>query len=177
VNAKPSGRLLAFNIRATRVGYVLFDGPKRLLDWGTRSLPTGEKNREARQMRIASLVALTTPSEIVICKARRKRDVNAIDASKIVALVRREAALSAIPCAFVGPKGVQRVFLAFGAANKYEMAALAAGLYPEVLWKLPPNRKRWQTEPRVMLVFDSLTVGLAYWLQHGHQIRGPRPTD
>jgi len=174
VSTKSSCRLLAFNIRATRVGYVLFDGPERLLDWGTRSLPTGERNREARRMRIASLVALTMPSEIAICKARRKRDVNAADASITVALVRREAALGAIPCAFVGPECVQRTFLAFGAANKYEMAAAAAGVYPEILWKLPSNRKRWQTEPHVMPVFDALTVGLAYWRQQG-QIPGSSP--
>jgi hypothetical protein len=158
-------RLLALNIRATRIGYVLFEGPERLLDWGTRTIPRGNG-----LTRVASLIALTSPSEIVICQARRKRDVDARDAFRIAALVRREAALRSIPFTFAGVKDLQEVLLALRAANKYEMAAVAARTYPEILWKLPPSRKRWQTEPRVMLVFDALVSGLAYWRKHNPQV-------
>lgn len=160
-------RLLALNVRASRIGYVLFDGPDRLLDWGTRAIPAGER-REIGRMRVASLLLLTSPSEIVISRARRKRDVDSRDALGIAALVRREAFLRFIPVASAGSRAVERRLPSVRAANKYEMAAAAARSYPEIFWKLPSGRKRWQTEPRVMLVFDALTAGLAFWRQHGN---------
>ncbi|HTV55286.1 MAG TPA: hypothetical protein VMI06_10250 [Terriglobia bacterium] len=135
-------------------------------------MPSRQAKREDGQRRIVSLVALTMPSEIAISRARGKRGVNPGGMLRTSTLVRRQAALGAIPCEFVGPKGIARLFQVLSVSNKYEMAAAAADIYQEILWKLPPGRKRWQTEPRAMLVFDALAAGLAYWHQQGHPIPG-----
>ncbi|MFP5227867.1 MAG: hypothetical protein ACLGXA_09565 [Acidobacteriota bacterium] len=48
---------------------------------------------------------------------------------------------------------MRAAFQAFGAVNKYERAAAAlTGIFPELLWKLPPNREKWQSDARAMLV-------------------------
>jgi hypothetical protein len=165
-------RLLALNVRAGRVGYAVFEGPKCLLDWGTRAIPSDrlQKMRDKRSL-ITSLIGSCDPSVIAVYQARRKGDVDSRRMQMIIKLVAMEASSRSIPVVSTHAAEIRNAFRMFRATNKYEMAAAAAGVYPEIFWKLPPSRKQWESEPRAMLVFDAIAAGFTYWQQHGCQMQ------
>ena len=161
-------RILALNERAGFLGYVVFEGPKQLLDWGTRALPSSQSPRsESRRERIAALFAKSSPEVVVVLQARGKQDVSSRRMQSTTQLVMIEASARATPLTFMDRREVRAAFCIFGASNKYKRAAVLARIFPELLWKLPPTRMKWQSEPRAMLVFDALAAGFAYWQVHG----------
>jgi hypothetical protein len=36
-------------------------------------------------------------------------------------------------------------------------------MFPELLWKLPPKRRIWESEHPIMAMFDAVALGFAYW--------------
>src|ERR1700722_6126314 len=64
-------RILALEIRFSKFGFVVFDGPTKLLDWKVRSYAGRSALRRAiLEKRIHSLLDLYTPSTVVM----RRRD-------------------------------------------------------------------------------------------------------
>jgi hypothetical protein len=165
-------RLLALNVRAGRVGYAVFEGPKCLLDWGTRAISSDRLRKMSnKRSGITSLIDSCDPSVVAVCRARRKGDVDSRRMQMIIRFVTKEASLQSIPVASIHAEEIRNAFCIFRATNKYEMAAAAAGVYPELFWKLPPSRRQWESEPRAMLVFDAIAAGFTYWQQHGCQMQ------
>ena len=163
-------RVLALNERAGFLGYAVFEGPKQLLDWGTRALPAVQSTRsESRRERIASLFVTSSAQAVVVHRARYKRDVNSRRLQSTTRIIVIEASTRSIPLTFVDRREVRDAFGIFDAANKYQRAAALVGIFPELVWKLPPTRKKWQSEPRAMLVFDAIAAGFSYWQKVGCQ--------
>ena len=44
---------------------------------------------------------------------------------------------------------------------------MVARMFPELLWKLPPKRKIWESEHPIMTMFDAIAMGFAYWQRDG----------
>src|SRR5882762_11403616 len=61
-------RILSLDLRARRFGYVVFEGPHALLDWGTRTHAEGE--RSLLEHRLNSLRSMFAPSTILVRKTR-----------------------------------------------------------------------------------------------------------
>src|SRR5690242_21703667 len=57
-------RVIALDLRASRFGYVIFDGPSKLLDWGTRTYAKGDRSTLERCL--DDLRSMFTPSTILI---------------------------------------------------------------------------------------------------------------
>ena len=75
------------------------------------------------------------------------------------------AATYQIPVHFLRRKDVHETFHALHGRTKDEIAAVLAGIFPELLVRLPPQRKAWQSERHAMIVFDAIATGFAYWQQ------------
>jgi hypothetical protein len=68
-----------------------------------------------------------------------------------------------IPMHVLGRDEIESTFCRFQARTKEEIAWAIVGIFPELLVRLPPKRKKWQPEPHRMIIFDAIATGFAYW--------------
>lgn len=166
-------RLLSLNVRASRLGYAVFEGPRRLLDWGTRSDVSGSRKRPRDgRHRVAVLFEGCDPSVVVLNPVLGVQEANCRKIQETVGFIRTEALRRSIPVQPIHASEVRRALRIFNAHNKSEAAAAIAGIFPELFWRLPPRRRQWETEPRAMMIFDAIAAGFAYWKTFGCGIPG-----
>jgi len=154
-------RVVALDIRSRSFGFVVFEGPNRMLDWGIRSFrsganavktPAGEKFR--------ALLDEFTPSAVVI----RERTTRSARKPKLLTIIERQARSRRIPLRFISRGDVNRAFVGFE-SNKYEVASALARQFPDLASRLPPKRKVWQSEDYRMGIFDAAALGVAYFVR------------
>jgi hypothetical protein len=157
-------RYLVLEFRSKKVGFVVFEGPARLLDWGVRSYPSRRaRRRMTLDKKICFLLDLYAPSVVVIprkdnsSRKTRKTILSALQG------VRTQARRQSITLQSLDKREVLRFFAEHGCATKHQIAAFVAKLFEELSWKLPPKRKAWQSEAQIMLVFDAAATGIAYF--------------
>lgn len=166
-------RILALTIRASRLGFVVFAGPKQILDWGTYSIPRSGRSAARSLRRILSLLTSFTPSVIVVKMSRRKRDVNARFANWLFRFIVRQAKLRSILVVPINETTIKVAFRLLSGNSKYDRARVVVSVFPELAWKMPLERKPWESEPRAMMVFDAAMIGFVYWQEHGSQSIAP----
>jgi hypothetical protein len=103
--------LLALEVRASRIGFAVFEGPTRLLDWGVRSFETGNKTlKSSAADRIATLLAFHRPFAIVL----RSRTYNSASQRRVFATIagsiRAEAKRYSSKLIVLAPRQVQSCF-------------------------------------------------------------------
>lgn len=131
---------------------------KSLKAWSARLL------RSARK-RVAALLEAFSPSAIVIKKERWDRAENSAHIRSLVAVMVDVSAVHSVPICLVGDDDVRNTFRNLGCETRDEIAAVLSRIFPELLWKLPPKRRPWQSEHPRMAMFDAVALGFAYW-QH-----------
>jgi hypothetical protein len=157
-------RLLALEIRASRLGFAVLEGSTRLLDWGVRSF--GEQNERPRSAvsdRIATLLAFHKPAVVVV----RARKYHFATQNKrflgIVAAIRTETTRSSSKLFVLTARQVRTHFDSNRQVTKHDIATSLAKQFEELSWKLPGRRKVYQSEAPAMLVFDALANGVAFF--------------
>lgn len=171
---KHDPRILAIDLRPQQFGYAVFEGPKQLLDWGVAYYrPGGEVGAAVAACRVAELVRMFPPSAILVRKVRGEVARNSFGVQPILKAIRLKASARSIPVHLIARKEVREVFRAFRAKTKYEIACRLAVMYPELLWKLPPQRKFYESEHPTMTIFDAAALGVMYWQSNGTV--GPPP--
>ena len=155
-NRYPDQRILAIDLRTRRFGYAVFESPLHLLDWGATSYPSDvqEGPKEARR-RFRKLLKLFDPSAVIL-RAMRGKDRSV---ALLFEAIQNEAFSRQVPIRIIKRLDNPTVFQ--GKGNDDTASALAER-YPELLWKLPPKRKAWESERHNMIVFCAITAGLAY---------------
>lgn len=167
-------RLLAIDLRPQQFGYAVFEGPKRLLDWGTAHYrPGGQQGAASARRSFVRLVRQFPPSVIAVKTRDRRQQRNSPGTALILQAIQSEASTRAIPIRFVSIRDVREAFRIFRAGNKYEAAAVLARIFPELTWNIQPVRKNYQGEHSIMTTFDAVALGFAYWRQYGTQIPPP----
>jgi|ERR1700722_6938604 len=149
-------RILAVEIRAARLGYAVFESPKRLLDFGA----AGFDSPEAARRRIVRLFRLSHPSLLVLRSASYQLK-KALVRKSVARIVCREARKLSIPVASVSNIALKRYFQVNSSRSKYDVAASLATRFPEIAWRLPERRKFYDPEPRAMIYFDAVVLGAA----------------
>lgn len=181
--AYPAERLVAFEVRPNRIGFVVFEGATRLLDWGVRIYGKQDGSAVLAGKKAASLLDLYSPSVLVI---RQRKDVSMQVAEKLRTIIRRisaEARLRSINFRKNTPTAIQRFFKQYGCATKHEIATTLAGWFEELSWKLPPKRRAWDSEHSSAVIFDAAAAAVAFiassegsaFLQH--RFDGPSPGE
>jgi hypothetical protein len=157
-------RILAIALRSRRFGFAVFEGPNRLLDWGMVFYPLNDgAQHAAASKRVASLLTLFTPSGVVVGRARQLNVRSDSGVRPILRSVRCEVSSRLIPVRLMKKTEVREVFRLFRAKSKHEIASLVVQMFPELLWKLPPKRRIWESEHPIMAMFDAVALGFAYW--------------
>ena len=156
--------LLALDVRAQRLGFVVFDGPSRLQGWGTRRYGgTGQRPRGTVATRINALLDFYTPPVVVIRKPRIHSPETSRHVGDVINAIRIEAKRRAADVHVVSATTVKKFFTQSGLASKDEIASTLAERFEEITWKLPKKRKKWQSERYNMLIFDAVATGVAFF--------------
>lgn len=164
----PDRRILAISLRSRRFGFAVFEGPNRLLDWGVVFYPLNDSARgAAASKRVVSLLTLFMPSMVIVGKARLLDDRNGSGTRTVLGSIRREASSRVIPVHVMEGAKLKEACRLFHAKSKHEIASALAQAFPEILWKLPPKRKIWESEHPRMVMFDAIALGFAYWQRYG----------
>ncbi|MGD0904705.1 MAG: hypothetical protein ABR924_17350 [Terracidiphilus sp.] len=163
-------RILAIALRSRRFAFAVFEGPDRLVDWGMVFYPLNSSTqRAAASKRVASLLTLFAPSEVVLGKARLLNTRKGSGVRPILRSIKHEALSRLIPVRFMKEIELKEVFGLFHVNSKHEVASMLAQVFPELLWKLPPKRRIWESERPRMALFDAIALGFAYWQRYGAQ--------
>ena len=147
-------RVIALDVRSRNFGFVVFEGPNEILDWGVRSFRSGANAVKApAATKLLSLLDEFTPSAVVI----RERTTRSAKKPKLLSIIERQVRNRRVPVRFITPRDVNRAFVGFE-TNKYEVASALAKQFPTLAPKLPPKRKCWQSEDYRMGIFDAAAV-------------------
>jgi len=63
---------------------------------------------------------------------------------------------------FVDPAVIHHFFSEHDAKTKYKMATALSEWFEELSWKLPPERRVWQSERYSMVIFDAVGTAMAF---------------
>lgn len=170
-------RLLALELRASKLGFTVLEIPATLLDWGVRSF--GEENEDLKSGvsdRIGILQAFYKPSAIVL----RLRQYHSVSQNErfmaAVTAIRSEARRTATKFVVLTAGQVTRHFAQRGKVTKHEIATTLARRFEELSWKLPRRRKVYESEAPAMLVFDALANGIAHLEREARSTGGTQQT-
>lgn len=163
-------RLLALELRASRLGFVALESATELLDWGVRSSLEKESAAVVSMLvdRVATLLAFYKPDLVVVRIRPYRTAVQKRRFHALVEAVRRAAVRSPAKLYTLTGAQVERYFAASGFITKHAIATHLANEFPELTWKLPPKRKPYQNEAPAMLVFDALANGVAFLSRQLH---------
>jgi len=156
--------ILALDVRHSRMGYALFVGSRRLLNWGVSTVPPRCCNRaEWIRPRIAELLRHGSPVCVVTRPRRLAKLPRNANGESILEAIRSVAEEHGVPMHVLGCDEIESTFCRFRARTKEEIACAIVGIFPELLVRLPLKRKKWQPEAHGMIVFDAIATGIAYW--------------
>lgn len=153
-------RALAVEPVPKGVGYVVLEGPTRLVDWGLAYTPRADSVRVLERLeRLEALLERFQPTELVLedpaapGARRRPRAVRLLTAAAQCAANRG-----------VGVRAIRwnhaRDALILG-GTKHEIALILSARYPELAPRVPPPRKPWMAEDARLSLFKALAMALA----------------
>ena len=151
-------RILGIDPMYRGFGYVVFEGPDLLIDWGVRRV-TGEKNL-ASISAFSQLIRRYRPDDFAI------EDVNAKSCDRgqrvrtLIVALEDHARESGLAVRRVSSAAVKKAFLAKSARNKHQIAQFIAAHFPELATYIPPERKPWMSESVNMAIFDAAAFAL-----------------
>jgi hypothetical protein len=146
-------RILALDIHPRSFGYVVMEGPDKLLDWGVRRSYRKTRNHPEVLVegRLRPLLKIWKPGAVVTrIGDRRNKDVQ-----PLFRHMKKEAGATS----FLPITGTRGFYLGLG---KYQRAVEMAMRFPEIGWKLPPKRKLGDSEHYSMSMFEALAIAVAY---------------
>lgn len=152
-------RTLALEIRLRRVGFAVFEGSDRLLDWGIRRWDADACPAVSVTNRVAPLLVLYSPAVVIL------KDLGHTNRSKrrtVIMAVKRKIGKLSIDVHMVRRDDVRQAFRQSGSENKYQIASTIAAMFPGLKRKLPQKRKPWQPERYNAVLFDAIALALAH---------------
>jgi len=168
MTGSPQKRVLAIDPTHRGFGYVIFEGPDFLIDWGVRHVE-GPKNK-ASIAAAAELITRYRPRIMVLedvtargCRRRRR-------VRELVDGLEQYGRGRGLTVRKVAQAKVKRTFLPLGIRNKDQMARFVAARFPELAGYLPPERKPWMSEDSRMAIFDAAAFALASFRLAGREL-------
>jgi hypothetical protein len=152
-------RIVAIDLRSSRFGFAVFEGPERLLDWGVKSFRQGVNAvRIPTNVKLAELMDEFSPKTIVLLQ----RDIDTKKRASMREQLQREAEKRRIAIRLLSPRVVKSAFVGSN-RNKHTIAAAVIERLPELASRRPAARKFWRPEDYRLRIFDAASLGLAYF--------------
>lgn len=161
--------VLAVDPASQGLGYVLLDGPDKLIDWHFRNT---RRDKDAQPVACLRMLLTHYKPDVLVLEAfdpKRKAHRSA----RIVHLLNVFESLAVK--SGVRPERISRrsVRVLFASKNKYEIARRLAKRYPETEHVRPPQRKIWLPEDRRINIFDALALACTFFALRTNQRKRP----
>ena len=157
-------RVLALDVRPRSFGYVVFEGPTLLLDWGVQSFRNGRNAvRIPLATNIAALLEGFEPAVVVAKEPPTRKKVNRTRTRKILELIRHKASLRGIRTRVFKRRDAGNPFGGEERVTKHKIGIALAERFAELQSLLPPKRKPWESEDYRTSIFDAAALGVAYF--------------
>jgi hypothetical protein len=162
MTARIARRVLAVDPTSRGFGFVVLEGPERLVDWGLKCIRRNKE--EATLLAVAGLIELYVPDVLVLedyedrgCRRRER-------VRRLLHLLRAIAEEGHVSTRLVSVAHVKAYFAAEGATTKYAIAGLLVARFPGLARHRPKFRKAWMSEDERQAIFDALAfAAVASW--------------
>jgi hypothetical protein len=151
-------RILALDVRPHWFGFAVFNDLNNLADFGLVKFPSFARGKA----RIVQLMKMFWPVCVVIRRTVPRARQHRLRTMALMREVLRVSGRFAINAVRISDTQLRRYLASQSVTNKDQAASLHARRFPELSWKLPPPRKRWQHEHQNMPIFDAVAIGLAH---------------
>jgi hypothetical protein len=156
-------RIMAIDLRRSRFGYAVFDGPDTLLESGSGEIwADGKKRGDFKNTRLRSALRVSSPATVVVRMAQHRGSVGSPLKDRLLRQIKHDAREYSIPVVMIRQDEIRKAFNFPGRTSKYRIASVVARRFPELRGKPPAGRKAWEPELYGMIIFDALAAGLAY---------------
>src|SRR2546426_5799280 len=99
IGSRNQKRVLALDVRPLRFGFVVFEGPDQVLDWGVKTFPQGAKAvKVSPAKKIVALLDEFAPQTVVLKKRVSHRSKSYV---KMADSIGRQAENHRVPVRFV----------------------------------------------------------------------------
>jgi hypothetical protein len=150
-------------------GFALFEAAHLPIDWGVKEIrgvsakrrPL-EKNRRCLES-LERLLDDTLPAVLVLEDWRVESSQRSPRINSLLHAMTRSARRRNVVPARYSRAQMRKMFSAYDAHSKDEIAAAIAGIVPELHPKLPPRRKPWQSEHYAMAMFEAAGLVLTHY--------------
>lgn len=158
-----AGRIIAFEIRASKFGFAVLEGRDRLLDWGVRTFGEGVGSFESTLSdRLGTLLMFHDPAVVVIRNREPQSTTNDKKVRMIIGTLKQVIRPGSTKLRILTTRQIRDRFAFGGSTTKHDIARNLSERFEELSFKLPNKRKAYQSEAPVMLVFDALATAVAF---------------
>lgn len=156
MTSRTHDRVLSIFPTTRGFGFARFDHERRLLDWGSVGIRTGNKNVETMRA-MSRLIDKVRPTLLTTEDVRPKSARRHDRIRRLHALLIAHCQAHRVPLTRFTRAEVLRYF---NVTTKYELARTVAGALPALRHRLPPKRKPWMSEDTRQSLFDAAALGL-----------------
>ena len=157
-NTSPK-RVLAVDPTSRGFGFVVLESPTTLVEWGNRVIP--RQNEATILSKISKLIRQYLPDTIVFEDYRGSRRGTRVQS--LLGRISEMATAEGLKSRCFPVAQVKKVFRAFRATTKHEIAHAVARQLPDLAPWLPRFRKPWMSEGYQMGIFDAAALALTYF--------------
>ena len=154
-------RIVALEIRASKIGFAAFEAPSKLLDWGARSTGSSALTHVVAE-RIRTLFEFYRPSIVVVRERDPKRKRERRTLKRIREIISRETKKHSARFSAISSQEFRAFFDSRAVKTKYGIASEMAKRFDELSWKLPRQRKSYESESPSLAVFDAVATGIVF---------------
>jgi hypothetical protein len=158
------GLVLAVHPTARGFGWVLFESPLSVVDWGMASAKQGRNARLAA--RFERLIGRYDPA-ILVLEAFEGHDGRADRIQRLCRLMLHLAASKGIEPIIYQRAVIRTVFANLGAKTRFEIAQVIAQHIDALSHRLPKKRKPWESEQPRQSLFDAAALAITYFAVRG----------
>ncbi len=146
-------------------GYVVFENPDLIMDWGVKD----ERLSNTRDclLKARVLMHMLQPSVLVL---EDTRDKSSRRGKRVKALIQKMSELAkskGVSVVRYSRHDMLTVFERMGARSKDDIARAVAKLVPELAPRLPPRRRVWESEHHSMAIFEAGALAITHFAKTG----------
>jgi len=155
--------VLTFAIHATSrgFGYVVFEGPFTVHDWGT-VVARGEKNAVCLR-KLDSMLERYLPEALLLEASGKGSSLRSERIARLYQAIASLAVARSIDVSIYPFKDVQAAFRDVGARSRQEIAEAVARHVVALSHRVPKPRRPWDSEHRRMAVFCAAALVLTHF--------------
>ena len=170
-------RILAVDPYSRGFGFVVLEGPDRLVDWGLRDARHATDTDLVAK--VEDLIALYRPGLLVVEDCAHRSSRRRTHGRQVVRKILKLAETLGVRTRPVSAAQVRSTFAADGATTKHAIAGLLVARFPELAPHRPRFRKPWMSEDERQAIFDAAgwaMVVLRSWVSDGRIRASDRPS-